>query len=92
MIDERTAKTLIVLSQGNIGALNCLIKILESDSEFLNPLGVALLLTKSKSFPLWKIYNDICKKDIDETKKILSAWFDTSHEPLEKWIKKRGKN
>jgi hypothetical protein len=83
-------ESLVVLAQGNIGALQCLMEILKSDPIFLNPLSIALILTKSKSYALWLVYRDICKRDVESTKNILRDWFDNSTEPLEKWLEVKG--
>lgn len=85
-------KIMTNLAQGNIGALTCLMEIFKSDPVFINPLGIAISLTNTESSSLWIVYKDICKFDIEKTKKLLSEWFDNSTLPLQEWLDKMALN
>lgn len=78
---------LIPFAKGDIDIVTVLFEIHKSEPMFLNPLGIALILTDSNFKTLLIVYNDICKGNIFETKRILSNWFDNSIQPLAVWIK-----
>jgi hypothetical protein len=75
------------IAQGNPGALRVLLKFAKEDPMFLNPLGVAMILTNSESWGLWYIYKDIAGYDLEKTKKVLRSWFDGSADSLQAYIK-----
>ena len=81
---------LMSIAQGNVGVVQVLIKIIEKDPIFINPLGIAILLTKSKSYAIWLVYKNMCNYDIDKTMKVLREWFDNSTKPLEEWCENLG--
>lgn len=81
---------LMSIAQGNVGVVQVLIKIIEKDPIFINPLGIAILLTKSKSYAIWLVYKNMCNHDIDKTMKVLREWFDNSTKPLEEWCENLG--
>jgi hypothetical protein len=83
-----TVKIVARLSQGNPGALNVLISIAQVDPMLLNPLGLALELTGSKSWGLWFVFKDICGNDLTKTIKYLHDWYTTSVEPLHEYCMK----
>lgn len=74
------------LSQGNPGSLTVLMKIIETDPMFLNPLGIALILTKTNSCALWQVYKDKCDYDVYRTKTYLKTWFDHSTTSLNDYL------
>ena len=84
---DECIEKIVLISKGNPGVATALIKIAESDAVFLNPLGIAMELTNSKSYAIWTVYKEISNYDISKTKLILEQWFDNSIEPLELWIK-----
>jgi len=81
---------ILTIAQGNVGVVNVLAQIFEKDPIFLNPLGIAIVLTKSKSYGIWLVYKDMCKNDIDKTMKVLREWFENSTKPLEEWCENLG--
>jgi len=81
---------ILTVAQGNVGVVNALIKIIEKDPIFINPLAIAMALTNSKSFGIWLVYKDMCKYDVEKTMETLRSWFDNSTIPLEKWLEARG--
>jgi hypothetical protein len=84
-------KLVVNIAQGNIGVLKVLVEIGRTDPVFLNPLGISIILTKSKSYGIWQVYKDICDFDIEKTKKILRDWFENSVESLEEWLENTNK-
>ena len=83
-------KELIVrISQGNPGAATVLLEIAKTDPIFLNPLGIAMELTRSKGYGLWMVYKDLCKHDTEATKAVLREWFGSSCLPLEQWLEEK---
>ena len=86
---ENALYNILPALKGNPGALQVVMKIAETDPMFLNPLGIAIFMTRTNASAIWIVYKNICDQNIDKTKTILSDWFENSILNLEEWCKSK---
>lgn len=71
---------------GNPGALTVLANIYKKFGAEINPLCIAMIMTKSQGCALWIVYKDLCNYDTEKTNILLRDWYNNSTASLNDWL------